>query len=137
MARVTVQPCGSELDVAEGESVAEAAWRQGHEWPTQCWGQADCMTCFTRIVGGELSALPAEQEELDAIRLRMSPRFRTDPLVRLACRLRCAGDGLVVEKRGFRPVTAVDTVAAGPAGASRAPHAAPNTSPPNQEGRVR
>ncbi|MEV6164884.1 2Fe-2S iron-sulfur cluster-binding protein [Streptomyces sp. NPDC052052] len=131
---MTIQPSGSELEVAEGESVAEAAWRQGHDWPTQCWGQADCMTCFTRIIDGELCALPAEQEELDAIRLRMSPRFRTNPLVRLACRLRCARDGLVLEKRGFRPSPAADdAVAADLTGTSASPHGAPNTPPPKQE----
>ncbi|MDX6740168.1 2Fe-2S iron-sulfur cluster-binding protein [Actinocorallia sp. A-T 12471] len=102
MPRVRILPAGAEFEVGEGEAVAEAAWRHGHVWPTQCWGQADCMTCFTRIVDGELCALPAEREELDAVRAKMSPRFRSDPLVRLACRLRCQGDGLVLEKQGFR-----------------------------------
>ncbi|MEW2622461.1 2Fe-2S iron-sulfur cluster-binding protein [Streptomyces sp. NPDC048106] len=106
MPRVKILPSDTELEVGESEAVAEAAWRQGHVWPTQCWGQADCMTCFTKIVGGELCALPAEQDELDATRQRMSPRLRTNPLVRLACRLRCKGDGLVLEKAGFRPAAA-------------------------------
>lgn len=102
MAWVTVQPAGVELEVSDGESVAEAAWRQGYVWPTRCWGQVDCMSCFTRILDGELKAIPAEQDELDGIRLKLAGRLRTDPAVRLGCQLRCTGDGLVVEKRGFR-----------------------------------
>lgn len=99
---VTIQPTGVRLEVREGESVAEAAWRQGYVWPTQCWGQADCMTCFTKILDGELCAIPADQVEADAKRFKMSERFRSNPLVRLACQLRCKGDGLVLEKKGFR-----------------------------------
>lgn len=108
MPRVTIQPAGIELEVNEGESVAEAAWRQDYVWPTQCWGQADCMSCFTKIVDGELCAVPAEQVELDAIRLKMSGRFKTNPLVRLGCQLRCHGSGLVLEKKGFRPAAPAD-----------------------------
>jgi 2Fe-2S ferredoxin len=130
---VTIQPSGDELELAEGESVAEAAWRQGHVWPTQCWGQADCMACFTRIVDGELSALPAEQDELDAMRLKMSPRLRADPLVRLACRLRCTGDGLVLEKRGFRPAEAGRPATADRADPSSSPPGAPGTPRSDQE----
>ena len=99
---VTIQPAGIRLEVRDGESVAEAAWRQGYVWPTQCWGQADCMTCFTKIIDGELSALPAEQLELDAKRFKMADRFKASPLVRLGCQLRCSRDGLVLEKQGFR-----------------------------------
>lgn len=116
MPRVRIQPSGLELEVDEGEAVAEAAWRQGYHWPTQCWGQADCMTCFTRILDGELCALPADQLELDAIRLKMSGRFRTDPLIRLACQLRCKGDGLVLQKQGFRPAEPADQNMADPVG---------------------
>lgn len=102
MPRVRIQPADVELEVGDGESVAEAAWRQGYVWPTQCWGQAECMSCFTKILDGELSALPAEQFELDAKRLKMPGKLKSSPLVRLACQLRCTGEGLVLEKHGFR-----------------------------------
>lgn len=108
MPRVKIQPAGIELEVLEGESVAEAAWRQGYIWPTQCWGQVDCVTCFTKIIDGELCALPAEEAELDAIRFRMSEKFRNNPLVRLGCQLRCKGNDLVLEKKGFRPAEPAD-----------------------------
>ncbi len=101
--RVRIQPSGIDLEVQTGESVAEAAWRQGYVWPTQCWGQADCMSCFTRIVDGELAAVPAEEFELDAIRFRMNPRLRSNALIRLACQLKVSGRGLVLDKPGVRP----------------------------------
>jgi len=108
MARVTVLPAEIELEVRNGESVAEAAWRQGYIWPTQCYGQADCVTCFTKIVDGELCALPAEELELDAIRFKMSSRMRTDKLVRLGCQLKVTGEDLVLQKVGFRKAESED-----------------------------
>lgn len=115
MPRVTIQPANVELQVNDGESVAEAAWRQGYVWPTQCWGQADCMTCFTKIIDGELSAVPAEQFELDAKRFKMADKFKSSPLIRLACQLRCTGNDLVLEKKGFRPAEAEDNNMVDPA----------------------
>jgi 2Fe-2S ferredoxin len=100
--RVLIQPSGLEFEVGAGEAVAEAAWRQGIVWPTQCWGQADCMTCFARIVDGELSAEPAREFELEAIRFKMSDKMKSNPLVRLGCQLRVTGSGLVLHKAGVR-----------------------------------
>jgi len=108
MARVRILPAGIDLEVEPYESVAEAAWRQGYVWPTQCWGQLDCMSCFTRIVDGERDALPAEDAELDAVRMKMPGPMASDSLVRLACQLRCKGDSLVLEKRGVRSEVAED-----------------------------
>jgi 2Fe-2S ferredoxin len=106
--RVHIQPSDIDLDVERGESVAEAAWRQGYVWPTRCWGQADCMSCFTRIVDGEMSAVPADEFERDAIRLRMNPRLRSNPLIRLACQLKVRGSDLVLDKPGVRLAEAAD-----------------------------
>lgn len=108
MPHVKILPAGVTIEVKPGEAVAEAAWRQGFVWPTQCWGQADCMSCFTKIVDGERDAIPAEETELDAIRLKMTGRMRNDSLIRLACQLRCTGSSLVLEKRGFRPAVPED-----------------------------
>jgi 2Fe-2S ferredoxin len=98
---VNVQPSGISFEVLPGESVAEAAWRQGYTWPTKCWGQAECMSCFTKVVDGELSAVPPVDYELDAMRLLMADRVR-GPMVRLACQLKVKKDGLVLEKQGVR-----------------------------------
>lgn len=108
MARVKILPAGLDLEVEAYESVAEAAWRQGLVWPTQCWGQLECMSCFTRIVGGERDALPAGDAELDAVRMKMPGPMASDSLVRLACQLRCRGDSLVLEKRGVRKAESED-----------------------------
>ena len=101
MASVRVEPGGVEFEVAPGESVAEAAWNHGYTWPTKCWGQAECMVCWVRVLDGELDAEPPTEEELSAMRTRLPVKLRS-PLTRLACRLRVSGDGLVLEKKGVR-----------------------------------
>ena len=98
---VTVQPGDLVIRVRRGESLAESAWRQGYRWPTTCWGQAECMVCAVRVVGGEAAAVPADEAELEAIRYRMS-RSLQHPQTRLACRLEVRGTGVVVEKKGVR-----------------------------------
>ena len=102
MAIVRVEPAGIEFDVGPGEAVAEAAWRLGYTWPTKCWGQAECMVCFVRILEGELQAEPPSEAELFAMRTRLPVKLRS-PLTRLACQLRVNGDGLIVEKKGVLP----------------------------------
>ncbi|MFG1924515.1 2Fe-2S iron-sulfur cluster-binding protein [Cryptosporangium sp. NPDC048952] len=101
MAKVRVEPSGVEFDVEPKESVAEAAWRQDVAWPTKCFGQAECMVCFVKVVDGELSTVPPDDEELFDMRTKMPRRLRT-PLTRLACRLRIKGDGVVLEKKGVQ-----------------------------------
>lgn len=97
-----------DIDVNPGESVAEAAWRQGYDWPTKCWGQLECMQCFVRIKpgDGEVNIVPADEEEIIAMRTLFPPRLRS-PMVRLGCRVQVCGDGVVLEKKGVRaPATA-------------------------------
>lgn len=101
MPRVRVEPDGLDIEVAPDETLVEAAWRLGYEWPTICFGQADCMTCHVRLIEGESAAVPASDDELERMRTKMSPRLHS-PLRRLACRLLVTGDGLVVEKKGVR-----------------------------------
>jgi 2Fe-2S ferredoxin len=104
MARVRVEPSGIEFDVGPRESVAEAAWRLGHVWPTKCYGQAECMTCFVKVLDGELQTVPPGEDELLQMRNRMPQRLR-GPLTRLACRLQIKGPGVVLEKKGVQPGT--------------------------------
>ena len=102
MAVVRVEPLGAEIELLPGEALADAAWRLGFVWPTTCWGQADCMLCRVRIVGGEEFVDPAAEEESEALRVRLPVAARA-PGVRLACRLKVHGDGVIVEKSGVRP----------------------------------
>lgn len=99
---VRVEPAGVEFEVQAGESVAEAAWRLGYSWPTRCWGQAECMVCFTKVIGGEMQTEAPEDEELHQMRTLL-PRQSWSSLTRLACRLKVKGPGVILEKRGVRP----------------------------------
>jgi 2Fe-2S ferredoxin len=102
MPAVRVEPSGIEFEVAAGESIAEAAWRHGYTWPTKCWGKAECMVCWTRILDGELSVEPPGHEEQLAMRSRLPPKLRSQ-FTRLACRTVVIADGLVLEKKGVLP----------------------------------
>jgi 2Fe-2S ferredoxin len=102
MTTVRVEPSGVEFDVGPKESVAEAAWRQGFTWPTKCFGQAECMVCFVKVVDGELGTAPPGDDELFAMRTQLPRRLRT-PLTRLACRLQITRPGVVLEKKGVQP----------------------------------
>lgn len=102
MATVRVEPSGVEFDVGPKESVAEAAWRLGVTWPTKCFGQAECMVCFARVLDGELQTEPPGEEELFAMRTLLPRRLRS-PITRLACRLEIKGPGVVLEKKGVLP----------------------------------
>jgi 2Fe-2S ferredoxin len=105
---VTVVPGDIRIEVATGETLAQAAWRQGYHWPTTCWGEMQCMVCAAVVVSGEDAAAPASSEEAAAISERV-PRFRQQSGTRLACQLRVHGDGLVIEKQGVQPPSVVHT----------------------------
>lgn len=94
---VRVEPDGHVIPVSEGESLIEAAWRQGYDWPTTCFGQARCTACHVEILSGGDHAAPATTDEAEA--LRLVPR--RGRVLRLACRMRVTGD-VIVHKRGVR-----------------------------------
>jgi 2Fe-2S ferredoxin len=100
MPEVVILPNRLMLEVEDGESVAEAAWRQGWTWPTTCWGQAECTVCWVTVEEGEVSPLDAEEDE--ALQSSLSPHLLSDG-VRLACRLYVRGGGVVLRKKGVRP----------------------------------
>ena len=99
---VRIEPLGVGICVRPGEAVAEAAWRLGYHWPTTCFGQASCMACRVRIVAGEEFVVPADDEESEAMRARLTMSERKDG-TRLGCRLTVTADGVTVQKRGVRP----------------------------------
>jgi ferredoxin, 2Fe-2S len=100
---VRVEPSGIEIDVADGETLMAAARRAGYRWPTVCGGLAQCGVCVVDVEAGR----PAPPEDLEAQRLATLPerQMRPDAEWRLACQLRVGGAGLVVRKRGVRPIT--------------------------------
>ena len=97
---VRVEPGGAQFDVKRGESVIRAAWRAGYQWPTTCWGQAECGVCAMEVLEGVELLSPAG--ELEAARLRTLPR-REGGKRRLACQALLVGHGtLTVRKPGVR-----------------------------------
>jgi 2Fe-2S ferredoxin len=97
---VRVEPADVEFDVRTGESVIAAAWRAGYQWPTTCWGQAECGVCAMEILEGIELLDPIDKIEAD--RLRSLPR-RDGGKRRLACQTRVVGAGTVtVRKPGVR-----------------------------------
>jgi 2Fe-2S ferredoxin len=97
---VRVEPAGVEFEVKTGESVIQAAWRAGYQWPTTCWAQAECGVCAMEIVEGVELLDPVARLEAD--RIRSLPR-RGGGTRRLACQTRVVGAGRVtVRKPGVR-----------------------------------
>ena len=102
--QVRVEPSGILLDVADGETIMDAAERAGFRWPTICNGDARCNQCFVLVQDGaqHLSPMrPQEREGLERVRWRFGPVAHE----RLACQARVLGD-VVVLKEGVRPLEA-------------------------------
>ena len=71
--QVYVEPGGAHFDVHPGESFIQAAWRAGYQWPTTCWGQAECGACAMEVLEGRefLSTVePMENARLRSLPLR-------------------------------------------------------------------
>jgi 2Fe-2S ferredoxin len=99
---VRVEPLGVAFSVDPGETLLQAAWRAGLDWPTLCYGQAECMACRIEVISGHDSIVAADEAEVAAMRSRLPPS-QTGSDVRLACRLRLNGPTeVVVRKRGVR-----------------------------------
>jgi 2Fe-2S ferredoxin len=99
---VRVEPAGVEIGVRSGETLLDAAWRNGYRGPTTCYGQARCTACHVLVVGGgERTSPMSDLDEQGAIARLRRLWYREEPRVRLACRMTVIGD-VVVEQRQFR-----------------------------------
>ena len=106
VASICVEPLGAVLDVRDGETLLQAAWRQGYYWPSICLGESRCGLCSVEIVEGSENLGRLERDEAVAIRLLMGPRSdQSGRRLRLACCIRPTGAAVVV-KRGVRHVGA-------------------------------
>ncbi|MEW2622479.1 2Fe-2S iron-sulfur cluster-binding protein [Streptomyces sp. NPDC048106] len=101
---MTVEPSGTWVTVRSGETLIDAAWREGYEWPTLCYGLGQCVACRCEVVDG-LEHLSPHTEAETAMLGDLGRRVRrADPLrVRLACQAEISGD-VVIRKPGVRPV---------------------------------
>jgi 2Fe-2S ferredoxin len=86
---VRVEPQGIEIEVRPGETLIEAAWREGYDWPTVCYGQAQCTACHVRMLDGWEHVNPVQPEE-EVTRRRLTRTPNLDE-IRLACRLEVSG----------------------------------------------
>ena len=97
-----VEPAGIDIDVAPGETLIQAAWRAGYDWPTLCFARGTCTACRCEIIDGlHLLSERTEAEvallgDLDRGVRRANPRR-----VRLACQARTSGD-VTVRKPGVK-----------------------------------
>lgn len=99
---VRVEPLGAVLFVREGETLMQAASRQGYYWPSICQGEARCGLCSIEVTEGVDNLGQLERNEAVAIGLLLRPRPDQLPgRLRLACCVRPTGDAVVV-KRGVR-----------------------------------
>lgn len=97
-----VEPAGLEIEVWDSETLFDAAYREGYDWPTICAGQAQCTHCHVRILEGIENVSPATMEkESRAIRRLAGRLYDDDPHgIRLACQLELVGD-IVVQQDVF------------------------------------
>lgn len=104
---VRVDPLGVLVEVRTNESLLDAAWRHGLDWPTLCYGQAECGVCRVEVVSGESNIVPAADAEHHALRALVAPT-QLGHGARLACRMMvkptsdCDRSEIIVWKRGVR-----------------------------------
>ena len=100
---VHVEPIGIDLELYPGETIIEAAWRNGYDWPTVCFGQASCTECHVEVLAGVEHLTPVGAEERDALEHRLPGAGSRDlTRIRLACRASATGD-VTVRKDGVDP----------------------------------
>ena len=102
MVAVRVEPLGKVLDVLDGETLIEAAWRQGYYWPTICQGNARCTQCSIEVLEGLENLGQPDRDERVTMQLRLALQLnRLQDRLRLACCVKPIGDA-VVKKEGVR-----------------------------------
>ncbi|HVW42825.1 MAG TPA: 2Fe-2S iron-sulfur cluster-binding protein [Amycolatopsis sp.] len=101
---VRVEPAGLDIEVRHGETLFDAAWREGYDWPTICLGQARCTYCHVRVRADGTAALSrVEKDEQLAIQRIARRLYSLDTSgLRLACQLRVITGDIVVEQPAFR-----------------------------------
>lgn len=98
-----VLPADIDVEVFDIETLFDAAWREGYDWPTVCVGQMRCTACHVTVMEGTDNVRPmVDQQEASTIK-RLAQRIYhgNDEGLRLACQLRLTGD-VVVEQKVFK-----------------------------------
>ncbi|CAN5809205.1 2Fe-2S iron-sulfur cluster-binding protein [soil metagenome] len=97
-----MQPFGIEIEVRAGETLLQAAWRAGYDWPTLCYGRGTCTACQCEVIDGLHHLSPRTEAEVNMLGDLSRRVRRTNPQrVRLACQVTTRGD-LQVRKPGVK-----------------------------------
>lgn len=98
-----VLPVGLDIEVQDGETLFDAAFRQGYDWPTICVGQGTCTHCHVRVVEGGDNTVPVSTDTEQRCIKRLAQRLygQNPDGVRLACQLELTGD-VTVEQTNFK-----------------------------------
>ena len=89
---IRVMPADLLVQVQDGQTLFEAAVSSGIRWPTVCYGEGQCGTCFVRVTAGGEHLSAMKPDEADRI---MSGPHALRANVRLACQLTVHGDASV------------------------------------------
>ena len=103
MPTFTVLPAQIEIEAEPGETLLEAAQRQGYSWPTVCGGEGLCRTCYVTVEDGEDALSPVTALEEEGIAALAIVARREGRSVRLACQARPAGS-VVVRRTGVQKI---------------------------------
>jgi ferredoxin len=106
-ATIRVEPLGAALVLEDGETVMEAAHRQGYYWPTTCHGAVSCGQCWFTVESGAENLPPPGASEQLILRLIARAGAIQGP-VRLGCCAMPTGD-VVVTRLGVRAVGAPES----------------------------
>lgn len=97
-----VIPADVDIEVLGSETLFDASWREGYDWPTVCIGQMLCTACHVIVKEGINNVKPVvERQEASAIRRLAQRMYKGEEAgLRLACQLRITGN-VVVEQKEF------------------------------------
>jgi ferredoxin, 2Fe-2S len=97
-----VEPAGIDIDVATDETLIQAAWRAGYDWPTMCYARGTCTACRCEVIEG-MHLLTERTEAETALLSELNRRVRrANPRkIRLACQAKANGD-VTVRKPGVK-----------------------------------
>jgi 2Fe-2S ferredoxin len=98
MGRVTFQPAGRTVDVAEGTRLIDAAEAAGVLLPGNCGGVCACTTCHVWIEAGAQTLSAIAEREDDRLSEAMGLRAES----RLGCQARVGAGDVVVRIPGNR-----------------------------------
>lgn len=100
-----VEPAGIDIDVRPGETLMQAAWRAGYQWPTLCFAMGRCTACQCEVLDGIHHLSERTDVEVGLLGTLDRRVRRANPRrVRLACQVTTSGD-LTVRKPGVKKQT--------------------------------